>query len=40
VELGTREIVLKRTNGDERRTTVTVTAKPAALEVDFSKPSF
>ena len=40
VELGTREIVLKRTNGDERRTTVMVTAKPAALEVDFSKPSF
>ena len=40
VELGTREIVLKRTNGDERRTTVMVTAKPMALEVDFSKPSF
>ena len=40
VELGTREIVLKRTNGDERRTTVMVTAKPTSLEVDFSKPSF
>jgi hypothetical protein len=40
VELGTREIVLKRTNGDERRTTVMVTAKPMALAVDFSKPSF
>jgi hypothetical protein len=40
VELGTREIVLKRTNGDERRKTVMVTAKPTALEVDFSKPSF
>jgi hypothetical protein len=40
VDLGTREIVLKRENGDVRRTTVVVTAKPAAVDVDFSKLRF
>jgi PEGA domain len=40
VDLGTREIVLKTANGDERRRAVMVTAKPAGLDVDFSKPSF
>ena len=40
VDLGTREIVLKAANGDERRRAVMVTAKPVGLDVDFSKPSF
>lgn len=37
VELGTRDIVLKSATGN-RRFTLTITTKPAALDVDFSKP--
>jgi hypothetical protein len=39
VELGTHEIVVKRTTGGERRFTVTMTVKPFTLNVDFSKPA-
>lgn len=38
VELGTREVMVKNAAGDERRLTVTVTVKPATLNIDFSKP--
>jgi len=38
VDVGTREIVVRRAAGGERRYTVTVTTKPFALTVDFSKP--
>jgi hypothetical protein len=37
VALGTHEIVVKRAEGGERRLTATVTVKPFALFVDFSK---
>jgi hypothetical protein len=37
VELGTHEILVKRTDGGERRVTALVTVKPFALHVDFSK---
>jgi hypothetical protein len=37
VELGTHEILVKRTDGGERRVTAMVTVKPFALHVDFSK---
>jgi hypothetical protein len=37
VALGTHEIVVKRAAGGERRLTATVTVKPFALFVDFSK---
>jgi hypothetical protein len=36
--LGTHEIVVRRANGAVRRQTVTVTATPLTLNVDFSKP--
>jgi hypothetical protein len=38
VDLGTHEVILKRTGGGQRRFTVTVTMKPFTLDVDFSKP--
>jgi hypothetical protein len=38
LELGTRELVVKSANGDERRFTLTVTAKPVVINADFSKP--
>jgi hypothetical protein len=38
LELGTRELVVKSANGDERRFTLTVTAKPVVISADFSKP--
>jgi hypothetical protein len=38
-ELGTREIVLTSGSGEERRLIVTLTAKPAQVNVDFSKPA-
>jgi hypothetical protein len=37
IDVGTREIVVKRAAGGERRLTVTVTVKPYSLNVDFSK---
>jgi PEGA domain-containing protein len=36
--VGTHEIVVRQSSGEERRSTVTVTVKPVAIEVDFSKP--
>jgi archaellum component FlaG (FlaF/FlaG flagellin family) len=39
VELGSHEIVVKRTVGGERRFTVTMTVNPFMLNVDFSKPA-
>jgi hypothetical protein len=38
INLGTRIVILKTANGTERRFTVTATAKPVQLDVDFSKP--
>jgi hypothetical protein len=38
VSLGTHDLVARRAGGSERRLTVTVTVKPFALHVDFSKP--
>jgi hypothetical protein len=38
IELGTHEIVVRRSAGGERRFTVTVTVRPLTLDVDFSKP--
>jgi len=38
VDLGTHEILVKRSAGGERRFTVTVTVRPALLNVDFSRP--
>jgi hypothetical protein len=37
VDVGTRDIVVKRAAGGERKVTVTVTMKPYALAVDFAK---
>jgi hypothetical protein len=39
IELGTHEIVVKRTAGGERRFTVAVTVSPFTLNVDFTKPA-
>ncbi|MGE5246228.1 MAG: PEGA domain-containing protein [Betaproteobacteria bacterium] len=39
VDLGTREVVVKDTAGDQRTFTITVTTKPTTLNVDFSSPS-
>jgi len=36
--LGTRSVVVKNAAGDERRFTVTATAKPVQLDVDFTRP--
>jgi hypothetical protein len=38
VDLGTREVVVKAQSGAERHFTLTVTATPARLDVDFAKP--
>jgi len=38
VTLGTRSVVVKNAAGDERRFTVTATAKPVQLDVDFTRP--
>jgi hypothetical protein len=38
VSLGTHDVVARRAGGSERRLTVTVTVKPFALHVDFSRP--
>jgi hypothetical protein len=38
INLGTRIVIVKTANGTERRFTVTATAKPVQLDVDFSKP--
>lgn len=40
VPLGTREFVFKHPQHGERRVTTTVTATPAAVSVDFTKPGF
>jgi hypothetical protein len=37
VDVGTREIVVRRAAGGERRVTVTITVKPYTLNVDFSR---
>ena len=39
LELGTRDVVVKSASGDERRFTLTVTAKPVVINADFSKPA-
>jgi hypothetical protein len=39
VDLGTREVVLKAVDGNQRRVTTTVTVKPATVAIDFSKPN-
>jgi len=38
IKLGTRDIVVRSSSGAERRITLTVTAAPARIDVDFSKP--
>lgn len=38
INIGTRMVVVKTAAGNERRFTVTATAKPVQLDVDFSKP--
>jgi hypothetical protein len=38
INLGTHEVIVRRTAGGERRLSVTVTTKPQAVNVDFSKP--
>src|SRR5206468_1203209 len=38
VAVGTHEIVAKASNGDERRSVVTVTVTPLTVEIDFAKP--
>ena len=38
IDLGTHEILVKRQAGGERRVTATVTVRPYALDVDFTKP--
>jgi hypothetical protein len=40
VPLGTREFVFKHPQHGERRVTTTITAAPAAVTVDFTKPGF
>jgi hypothetical protein len=37
IDVGTREIVVRRASGGERRFTATVTTKPYTLNVDFSR---
>jgi hypothetical protein len=37
IDVGTREIVVKRASGGQRRVTATVTTKPYTLNVDFSR---
>jgi archaellum component FlaG (FlaF/FlaG flagellin family) len=38
VQLGTHDLVVRRTTGGERRFTITITVNPFTLNVDFSKP--
>jgi hypothetical protein len=38
VNLGTHDVLLRRSNGADRRSTITITVKPFTLDVDFSKP--
>lgn len=38
INLGTRIVIAKNAAGDERRFSVTATAQPVQLDVDFSKP--
>jgi hypothetical protein len=38
IDVGTHEILVRRADGDERRSVVTATVKPLAVDVDFSKP--
>ena len=38
IRLGTREIVVRTAAGDERRFTLTVSATPVQLNVDFNAP--
>jgi hypothetical protein len=38
INIGTRTVVVKNAAGDERKFTITATAQPVRLEVDFSKP--
>jgi hypothetical protein len=40
VDLGTRDVLVKNTSGEERHFTLTMTVKPVALSVDFSKAPF
>jgi len=39
VELGAHEVVVRRAGGGDRRFTVTITANPFTLNVDFSRPA-
>ena len=39
VALGTHDLLVRRAAGGERRLTITVTANPFALHIDFSRPS-
>ena len=38
VTVGTHDVVVRRPDGEERHSVVTVTVKPFTLDVDFSKP--
>jgi hypothetical protein len=38
VTVGTHDVIIRRADGEERRSVVTVTVKPFTLDVDFSKP--
>lgn len=38
IPLGTRDIIVRSDSGAERRFTITMTTKPARIDVDFSKP--
>ena len=36
--VGTHELVVRQSSGEERHSIVTVTAKPLTVDIDFSKP--
>jgi hypothetical protein len=38
VAVGTHEVVVRQSSGEERRSVVTVTVKPITIDIDFSKP--
>jgi hypothetical protein len=38
VTVGTHDVIVRRADGEERHSVVTVTVKPFTLDVDFSKP--
>jgi hypothetical protein len=38
VAVGTHEVVVRQSSGEERRSVVTVTVKPITVDIDFSKP--